>query len=460
MKKLLSVLTAAICLTACAFSFASCGDDNQTTEHTTHNWSATYTEDGDRHYQTCDGCDEKKYSSHDYGAGGVCVCGKHKPETPVAATGVTLNKNTLTLEIGGMATLTATVSPENATDKTVTWESDKTNIATVDNTGKVTAIKDGTAVITVKTANGKTATCTVTVNAAVIPVTGVTLNKTEITLEIGDEDTLTATVAPDNATDKTVTYSAAPAGIVTVDNTGKVTAIKDGTATITATTANNKTATCTVTVNAPITNAQVVAALDTYCKENAVKAGIPSNFIFDKNNISNGIWYITTDDNEHILQIEYGFNYTTSDGNGYYVFVKLNFAASISVKNLVKGTLENISYSRIYRIGYLANIQETRGELCNAICETTFETNGTLIARYIVDDGFAESDSVLTGTVRMFRVVEVTDKGVQQANVNIKTSSDDAAYIARLQNENDYRVFKEVSYTIVGTKLENNNEPF
>ena len=455
-KKIL--LSAAILAAFCAFSFTACGDT--TPEHTTHHWSATYTEDGDRHYQTCDGCDEKKYSSHEYGAGGVCVCGKQKPDTTVAVTDVSLNQSELTLEIGGTATLTATVAPENATDKSVTWESDKENIATVDNSGKVTAIKDGTAVITATTANGKTATCSVTVNAAVISVESVSLNKEEITLEIGGTETLTATVSPESATDKTVTWTSDKENIATVDNTGKVTAIKDGTATITATTANNKTATCTVTVNAPITNAQVVAALDTYCKENAVKAGIPSNFIFDKNNISNGIWYITTDDNEHILQIEYGFNYTTSDGNGYYVFVKLNFAASISVKNLVKGTLENISYSRIYRIGYLANIQETRGELCNAICETTFETNGTLIARYIVDDGFAESDSVLTGTVRMFRVVEVTDKGVQQANVNIKTSSDDAAYIARLQNENDYRVFKEVSYTIVGTKLENNNEPF
>ncbi|GBG94642.1 hypothetical protein LFYK43_11010 [Ligilactobacillus salitolerans] len=85
---------------------------------------------------------------------------------PISVTGITLNKTTLSLEEGATGQLTATVAPTDATNKTVSWSSDKTTVATVDNTGKVTAVKAGTANITVKTADGaKTAVCALTVTA-------------------------------------------------------------------------------------------------------------------------------------------------------------------------------------------------------------------------------------------------------------------------------------------------------
>ena len=85
--------------------------------------------------------------------------------TEVSVTSVSLNKSTLDIKVGGTATLTATINPTNATNKNVTWESDNTQIATVDTAGKVTAIKEGTAKITVKTKDGNhTATCIVTVS--------------------------------------------------------------------------------------------------------------------------------------------------------------------------------------------------------------------------------------------------------------------------------------------------------
>ena len=153
---------------------------------------------------------------------------------------------------GDSFTLTATVSPANADNKSVSWKSSDATVAEVDATGKVTTVKPGTAVITVTTADGnKTATCSVTVERKIIPVTGVTVSPTSKTVTEGDSFTLTATVSPANADNNSVNWQSSDATVAEVDATGKVTTVKPGTAVITATTADgSKTATCTVTVTA------------------------------------------------------------------------------------------------------------------------------------------------------------------------------------------------------------------
>ncbi len=170
----------------------------------------------------------------------------------IAVTSVELDKTELTLKPEETATLVATVKPNNATDKTVTWSSSDTSIASVDANGKVTAIKDGSATITA-TAGEKKAECKVTV---CIPVSSVDLNKTTLEMKAGDAETLVATVKPDNASDKTVTWSSSDASIASVDANGKVTAIKDGSATITAT-AGEKKAECKVTVYIPVSSVEL-----------------------------------------------------------------------------------------------------------------------------------------------------------------------------------------------------------
>ena len=184
----------------------------------------------------------------------------------VAVTGVTLNKSALTLIAGASETLTATVAPANATNKKVTWKSSNAAVATVDAAGKVTAVKAGEATITVTTEDGaKTAACKVTVT---MPVSGVTLNKTALTLNIGANETLTATVAPANATNKKVTWKSSNAAVATVDANGKVTAVKAGEATITVTTEDGgKTATCKVTVKPNLVSEITLAALAIYVGE-------------------------------------------------------------------------------------------------------------------------------------------------------------------------------------------------
>ena len=170
----------------------------------------------------------------------------------MAVTGVSLNKTSTSLTVGKSETLTIAITPTNATNKTVTWTSSDTSVATVSSTGVVTAKKAGTATITVKTSNGKTASCKVTVPVPIIEVTNITLNKTSTTLAIGNSETLTIAITPTNATNKTVTWTSSDTSVATVSSTGVVTAKKAGTATITVKTSNGKTASCKVTVPVPI----------------------------------------------------------------------------------------------------------------------------------------------------------------------------------------------------------------
>ena len=178
---------------------------------------------------------------------------KNNDGDKVAVTRVNLNQPEISMIVGGDdVTLVASVLPENATDKTVTWASNHPEIASVNN-GVVTAKSAGDAVITVTTNDGaKTANCKVNViEPSGEPVTGVTLDKTELTLFLNEfeEYTLTPTIEPDDAGIKTVSWSSSNPLIAFVNSSGTVTAMDPGKATITVTTLDGKkTATCEVTV--------------------------------------------------------------------------------------------------------------------------------------------------------------------------------------------------------------------
>jgi len=177
------------------------------------------------------------------------------PPTTVAVTGVTVAPTTLTIGVGETsAALVATVAPANATNKNVTWSTSDATKATVSG-GAVTGVAVGTATITVTTVDGsKTATCAVTVVAAV-PVTAVALNKNTLDLTVGGTETLTVSYTPNDATNKSVTWASSTPAVATVSSSGLVTAVSAGTATITATWAGSTVGNevkdeCTVTVTA------------------------------------------------------------------------------------------------------------------------------------------------------------------------------------------------------------------
>lgn len=172
---------------------------------------------------------------------------------------VNLDRKDLALMVGESATLTATVFPSNATDKNVRWTSTNTSVVSAMD-GKVTALKVGSATITVTTEDGgKTANCQVSVNPKIVNVESVSLDRTELTLTEGESTTLTAVVFPSNATDRNVRWSSSDVTVASVVN-GKVTALKAGSTIVTVTTEDGgRTASCRVTVKSKVVNVESVS---------------------------------------------------------------------------------------------------------------------------------------------------------------------------------------------------------
>ncbi|RYQ23948.1 alpha-amylase, partial [Bifidobacterium pseudolongum subsp. globosum] len=168
--------------------------------------------------------------------GSVAPCVTVVPVSSVSITG-----GNFELKEGASKQLSATVSPSNATNRSVSWKSSNTSVATVDASGKVTAVAAGSATITA-TAGGKSATVTVTVKGddPVVPVQSVSISGTGVsggkaTINVGAGLNLNATVSPSNATDRTVTWISSDDSIATVSSTGAVRGVKAGMAVIMAT---------------------------------------------------------------------------------------------------------------------------------------------------------------------------------------------------------------------------------
>ena len=164
----------------------------------------------------------------------------------IAVESIVLSEDTLLLGIDDTATLIATIRPENATEREITWTSSNPEIATVSDQGEVVALQEGTCTVTVS-AGGKSAECVVTVSRNVIPVKEVILSETSLTLKEGESYTLTATVTPADATERTVTWKSGNPDVATVSDEGKIEAVHTGICIITAS-AGGKVSECMITV--------------------------------------------------------------------------------------------------------------------------------------------------------------------------------------------------------------------
>ncbi len=214
-------------------------------------------------------------------------------QSAVSPTSVSVTPTSLSLEVNQTANLTATVYPSNATTS-LTWSSGNTNVAKVSN-GKVTAVGAGSCVITVKTSNGKSATCNVTVAEPVVNPTSVYVLPSSLSLEVNETVNLTATVYPSNAT-TSLTWSTSNSSVAKVSN-GKVTAVGVGSCKITVKTSNGKTASCTVTVKSsnPETSTgwsgsySVTSSVD---KKHVSDYNFPSSFTMKIKQVD-GTYYVT-----------------------------------------------------------------------------------------------------------------------------------------------------------------------
>lgn len=163
---------------------------------------------------------------------------------------IALNESSIQLKVGENAHLEVSIRPDDATNKTVKWSSSNPTVVSV-NDGLVEAVSVGGAVI-VAEVDGKTAKCSIKVTPAYVNVESITLDRTSASLRAGQSITLTATVNPSDATDKSVTWSSSNPSVATVEN-GTVKAIKVGSTTITAK-AGDKQAICIITVIANISD--------------------------------------------------------------------------------------------------------------------------------------------------------------------------------------------------------------
>ena len=260
----------------------------------------------------------------------ITVLPKEEPEPDpepevINVESVSLNIQSDELEIGETVALVATVMPSNATNKNVTWSSDNTNVATVNN-GVVRAVGEGSANITVTTVDGnKTATCMITVlpeeepepepeptpEPEVINVESVALNSQNEELKIGETTTLVATVMPSNATNKNVVWSSDNTNVATVNN-GVVTAVGEGSANITVTTVDgNKTAVCKITV---VDEQEDVISTISYDITDSTNKNVTATITFNRNDVT-----ITNNDgsNQYVFETngEFTFEYVDSEGN-------------------------------------------------------------------------------------------------------------------------------------------------
>ena len=167
------------------------------------------------------------------------------PPAKVDVDKITLNKSSVSIKIKKTVKLTAQVSPSNAADKSITWKSSKSSIASVDKNGKVTAKKAGKATITAIASNGKSASCKITVTTDPAKIK---LNTNKKTLGRKETYTLKTTLVPSTAVTSKIIFTSSNKKVATVDKKGRVKALKEGTAVITVRTANGKKATCNITV--------------------------------------------------------------------------------------------------------------------------------------------------------------------------------------------------------------------
>ena len=408
----------------------------------------------------------ENYETNLLSVGGNSINSPEQPEDPeepedpqvIPVEGIALNMQEVTLKIGETTTLEASITPDNATNKNVTWSSEDSDIASVDKDGEVTAKGEGKTTITVTTADGqKTATCEVTVieeqdpdpepDPEEIAVEGISLNIQNITLKIGETTTLEASITPDNATNKNVIWSSEDSDIASVDEDGKVTAKEVGKTTITVTTEDGqKTATCEVTVKEkqepepepdPEPEPEVIPVENVVLNQDNVTLNIGETSTLQAtitpDNATNKTVTWTSED-ENIASVDDGI--VTAIGSGETTITvttedgEKTATCKITVMEEEEELISMISYdyTELTNQNVTATITFNRDDVTitnnNGNNKYVFEENGTFIFEYVDSEGNVSQN--------IARVTWI-DKEGPQININYETINNGKAVKVTIQ---------------------------
>lgn len=336
--------------------------------------------------------------------------------TPVTSVKIKSDSK-VNLSIGESSTIKASVLPQKATIKSLTYKTSDKKIATVSKKGVIKAVAAGTTKIKVMSNDGsnKSSTVTVTVKKPVaympayISVTGITMNETEKTLNINETAALKAVIAPENASDKTVNWSSSDANIVKVDDKGNITGVSKGTAVVSASTANNAfSAKCVVTVQNLViatTNTQIENALEQksldclYLKTNEnTKLTIPEGHYSDV---------------ELVVDMPNG----EVENNATFSQITINQIAKNTYYENATGNQITVNSSTSHII--LNNVAMASIKVGESAQNTLIENNGTLNSMEVQSSG----EVVLEGTSKDTVPTSITNNASVITNQNLQVNS-------------------------------------
>jgi len=376
---------------------------------------------------------------------------------PIDVTGVTLDITSETLNINSSIQLTATISPSDATNKNVIWESSNSNIVSVDD-GFITALQVGSANITVTTVDGNYQDiCQVTVTNDPIHVTSVSLNQDILNTYVGNTSNLTATVLPNNATDKSVSWHSNNTSVATVEN-GVVTALGTGFATITVTTNDGEfTDSCDVTVEDEVLSEMTIDSSAGFSY-----GGYSTNFGTDSyGGISYGFYRVGTD-------YTYGGMIRLLNSTDYYDYNALPGALfnntpisgikQITVSYIAAGGV-TINYGVTKTRGYSQTLapNNTSSWVTTTIscsvpsCYFSIETNSSLAYINSITIGYNSSmtTNVTTTETSDYRISPTVYSGTLVDGVSSISVPNDISIVGNTYVINSYKTYTYYSYDYV-----------
>ncbi|MCB9498166.1 MAG: Ig domain-containing protein [Erysipelotrichaceae bacterium] len=378
----------------------------------------------------------------------------------INVTGVSLDNATLTVSTASPSTLTATISPSNATNQNVSWSSSNTSVATV-NGGTITGVSVGTSTITVTTEDGSyTDTCLVTVTNDSIAVTGVSLNQNSLSSYVGDSATLTATISPSNATNKNVTWSSSNTSVATVDD-GVISSLAAGTATITITTEDGSyTDSCDLTVSENETLSEKTVS----SSSNFSYGSYDTNFGIDSYDSIEYGFYRVADDNTHNGMI---LLYPSTDNYDYQALpgaffndTPINGIKKITVSYISTGGI-TINYGVTKTRGYSVTLAATGTSSwttttisCSvASCYYSVETNGQNAYINSITVGYNSSLTTNTTTTENsdYRIAPTVYSGTLTDGVSSVSVPNDITITGNTYTVNSYKTYTYYSFDYVSS---------